>query len=301
MPLTYSSLTFKKITIRYGEKLFEVNKPWVFGILNVTPDSFYAGSRTFSDDKIEQRIIQLKEEGASAIDIGAYSSRPDAEHISEDEELNRLVRAFELIKKHAPELPVSVDTFRASLVRKLYSRFGAFIVNDISGGELDRAMFSTVAELKLPYILMHMQGTPQNMQNNPQYKDVVSEVADYFAVKIAELRLLGVNDIFLDPGFGFGKTVEHNYELLNRLEELHVLGLPLFIGVSRKSMLYKLLNSTPAAMLNATAVANTISLMKGAAFLRVHDVAEAKEAVEIVWKMNEKTMVSNSETLNLEF
>lgn len=293
MPLTFSSLTFKKTTVRYGEVLLEVNKPWVFGILNVTPDSFYADSRTFSDEKIEQRIKQLKDEGASAIDIGAYSSRPDADDISEEEEFSRLVRGFELIKKHAPDIPVSVDTFRASIVRKLYNRFGAFIVNDISGGELDSEMFATVAELKLPYILMHMRGNPQNMQNNPQYNDVVSEMINYFAVKIAELRQLGINDIFLDPGFGFGKTLEHNYELLGRLEELHVFGLPLFIGVSRKSMLYKLLRKEPKDMLNATTVVNTISLMKGATFLRVHDVAEANEAVEIVWKMNEKTTVNN--------
>jgi dihydropteroate synthase len=287
MPLTFSSLTFKKTTVRYGEKLLEVNKPWIFGILNVTPDSFYAGSRTFSDEKIEQRIKKLIEEGSSAIDIGAYSSRPDAEHILEEEEFNRLVRAFTLIKRVAPTIPISVDTFRASIVRRLHDHFGAFIVNDISGGELDSEMFVTVAELKLPYILMHMQGTPQNMQNNPQYKDVISEIIDYFVVKIAKLRQLGVNDIILDPGFGFGKTLDHNYELLNRLEELHILGLPLFIGVSRKSMLYKLLGNNPADVLNATTVVNTISLMKGAAFLRVHDVAEANEAVKIVLKMEE--------------
>ena len=287
MPLTIPSLTFKKTTIRYGDKLLEVNKPWVFGILNVTPDSFYADSRTFSDNDIEQKIKQLVRAGVSAIDVGAYSSRPDAEHISEEEEHNRLVRVFKLLKELASDIPVSVDTFRASIVRKIYNEFGAFIVNDISGGEMDRDMFSTVAELKLPYIMMHMLGTPQTMQNNPQYTDVVSAVVGYFTAKIAELRQLGVNDIILDPGFGFGKTLDHNYELLQRLEELHVLGLPIFVGVSRKSMLYKLLGTTPADTLNATTVVNTISLMKGAAFLRVHDIAEAKEAVKIFLKMKE--------------
>lgn len=286
MPLTFPSLAFKKTTIRYGGRLLEVNKPWVFGILNVTPDSFYAGSRTFTDSKIEQRIKQLVEEEVSVIDIGAYSSRPNAEHISEDEELNRLVRAFVLVKKNAPDIPVSVDTFRASVVRKLYSQFGTFIVNDISGGELDNEMFSTVAELSLPYILMHMRGTPQTMQNKPQYIDVVSEIIGYFAAKVASLRQLGVNDIILDPGFGFGKTLSHNYELLQRLEELQILGLPVFVGVSRKSMLYKLLGITPADSLNATTVVNTISLMKGATFLRVHDVAEANEVVKIVSKIS---------------
>lgn len=287
MPLTIPSLTFKKTTILYGNRLLEVNKPWIFGILNVTLDSFFADSRTFYDDNIEQRIRQLANEKVSVIDIGAYSSRPNARHISEEEEFARLARAFKLVKKITSDIPLSVDTFRSSIVNKLYNQFGAFIVNDISGGEMDERMFSTVAELKLPYIMMHMQGTPQTMQNNPQYTDVVSEVIDYFAKKITQLKQLGVNDIILDPGFGFGKTLEHNYELLQRLEELHVLGLPIFVGISRKSMLYKLLGTAPAAALNATTVANTISLMKGAAFLRVHDVAEANEAVEIVSKMNE--------------
>lgn len=273
--------------IRYGDKLLKINKPWVFGILNVTPDSFYTDSRTFTADKIEARVKKLIADNVSVIDIGAYSSRPDAEHITEEEELDRLTRGISIIKKIAVDIPISIDTFRASVVWKIYEQFGAFIVNDISGGELDNEMFSTVAELQLPYILTHMQGTPQTMQNNPIYTDVVTEIADYFVQKITTLRQLGVNDIILDPGFGFGKTVEHNYELLDRLEELHILGLPIFVGVSRKSMLYKLLGNTPSDTLNATAVVNTISLMKGASFLRVHDVAEANEAVEIVWKMKE--------------
>lgn len=287
MPLTYPSLAFKKTIIGYGDKLLEVSKPWIFGILNITPDSFYADSRSFADSSIEKKVKELIVEAVDIIDIGAYSSRPDADHISEEDELRRLVRAISIVKKISPEMPISVDTFRSSIVRKLYHKFGAFIVNDISGGELDTKMFTTVAGLGLPYILMHMKGTPQTMQNNPEYKDVVSEVVEYFVRKVTELRQLGVKDIILDPGFGFGKTMEHNYELLHGLEDIHVLGLPIFVGVSRKSMLYKLLGSTPADTLNATTVVNTISLMKGVTFLRVHDVVEAKQAVTIIGKMNE--------------
>lgn len=277
--------SLKKSQIRCGGQLIDLSTPLVQGILNVTPDSFYADSRTFADREIHLRTEQLLNEGADIIDVGAYSSRPGAAHISEAEELERLGRALRIVREVAPQAILSIDTFRSGIVRSLYDTFGAFIVNDISGGELDTDMPATVAELRLPYILMHMKGNPQTMQQTIHYADVVEEVLAYFAAKLAVTKELGIADVIVDPGFGFGKTLEHNYQLLDRLDELDVLGCPVLAGLSRKSMLYKLLNITPQQALNATTAANTIALMKGASILRVHDVAAAVEVVRIVGKL----------------
>ena len=271
--------------INVNGRLMDLSEPQVMGILNVTPDSFYGGSRMETEKDIINRIHQITSEGASILDIGAYSSRPDAEHISTEEEMNRLRTGLDLVRKHQPEAVVSVDTFRADVAKMCVEEFGAAMINDISAGQLDAAMFGTIAQLGVPYIMMHMQGTPQNMQMNPHYDHLLKEVFLYFAERVQKLRDLGVKDIIIDPGFGFGKTLEHNYELMNHLDEFRIFELPLLVGISRKSMIYKLLGTTPEEALNGTTVLNTLALMKGANILRVHDVKAAKEAVTLVEKM----------------
>lgn len=271
--------------INVNGRLMDLSEPQVMGILNVTPDSFYAGSRMETEKDIINRLHQITSEGASILDIGAYSSRPDAEHISAEEEMNRLRTGLDLVRKHQPEAVVSVDTFRADVAKMCVEEFGAAMINDISAGQLDAAMFGTIAQLGVPYIIMHMQGTPQNMQMNPHYDHLLKEVFLYFAERVQKLRDLGVKDIIIDPGFGFGKTLEHNYELMNHLDEFQLFELPLLVGISRKSMIYKLLGTTPEEALNGTTVLNTLALMKGANILRVHDVKAAKEAVTLVEKM----------------
>lgn len=271
--------------INVNGRLMDLSEPQVMGILNVTPDSFYAGSRMETEKDIINRLHQITCEGASILDIGAYSSRPDAEHISTEEEMNRLRTGLNLVRKHQPEAVVSVDTFRADVAKMCVEEFGAAMINDISAGQLDAAMFGTIAQLGVPYIMMHMQGTPQNMQMNPHYNQLLKEVFLYFAERVQKLRDLGVKDIIIDPGFGFGKTLEHNYELMNHLDEFQLFELPLLVGISRKSMIYKLLGTTPEEALNGTTVLNTLALMKGANILRVHDVKAAKEAVTLVEKM----------------
>lgn len=266
-------------------KLMDLSHPQVMGILNVTPDSFYAGSRQQTEKDIINRADQIVEEGASIIDIGAYSSRPQAENISPEEEMRRLRTGLEIINRHHPGSVVSVDTFRAEVARMCVEEYGAAIINDISAGEMDPQMFGTIARLGVPYIIMHMQGTPQNMQMHPHYDNLLKEVFFYFSEKVQKLRDLGVKDIILDPGFGFGKTLEHNYRLMNHLEEFSIFELPVLVGVSRKSMIYKLLGGTPDDALNGTTVLNTVSLLKGANILRVHDVKAAVETVQIVQKM----------------
>lgn len=266
-------------------KLMDLSHPQVMGILNVTPDSFYAGSRQQTEKDIINRADQIVEEGASIIDIGAYSSRPQAENISPEEEMRRLRTGLEIINRHHPGSVVSVDTFRAEVARMCVEEYGAAIINDISAGEMDPQMFGTIARLGVPYIIMHMQGTPQNMQMNPHYDNLLKEVFFYFSEKVQKLRDLGVKDIILDPGFGFGKTLEHNYRLMNHLEEFSIFELPVLVGVSRKSMIYNLLGGTPDDALNGTTVLNTVSLLKGANILRVHDVKAAVETVQIVQKM----------------
>ena len=266
--------------------LFDLSSPQVMGILNVTPDSFYAGSRKQNEEEIRQRCHQIINEGATIIDIGAYSSRADAKHITPEEEMNRLHTGLRILREEFPDAIVSVDTFRAKVAERCVKEYEVNIINDIAAGAMDKEMFETIARLQVPYIMMHMQGTPQTMQHAPHYECITREVFMYFAERIHHLHNLGVNDIILDPGFGFGKTLEHNYELMNHLEEfIQVFDMPLLIGISRKSMIYKLLGITANEALNGTTVLHTISLLKGAHILRVHDVKEAVEAVRLVETM----------------
>lgn len=278
--------------INVNGRLMDLSCPQVMGILNVTPDSFYASSRKQTEEEIAARAQQILAEGGSIIDIGAYSSRSNAEHISAEEEMKRLRNGLEIIGREHPDAVLSVDTFRADVARMCVEEYGVAIVNDIAAGNMDTEMFSTIARLGVPYIMMHMQGTPQNMQQHPHYEDVLREVLYYFSEKVQRLRDMGVKDIILDPGFGFGKTIEHNYELLNQMEEFAIFELPLLVGVSRKSMIYKLLGITPEEALNGTTVLHTIALMKGANILRVHDVKEAVEAVRLTTAMREQSSAS---------
>lgn len=268
-------------------RLLDLSTPQVMGILNVTPDSFYAGSRMQTETQIATRVEQMLEEGADMIDIGAYSSRPGAADISVQEEMDRLRAGLRIVRRMHPDAIVSVDTFRAAVACMCVEEYGVAIVNDISGGEMDKDMFPTVARQGVPYVLMHMQGTPQNMQQQLHYDSLLGDIFRYFARKVQQLRDLGAKDIVLDPGFGFGKTLEHNYELLAHLEDFRIFGLPLLVGVSRKSMVYNLLGTTPAEALNGTTAVNTVCLMKGAGILRVHDVRQAVEAIKIITKMKE--------------
>ena len=271
--------------INANGRLMDLSEPQVMGILNVTPDSFYAGCRAETEKDIASRLHQIVDEGASIIDVGAYSSRPNAEHIDSGEEMNRLRTGLGIIREHFPEAIVSVDTFRSDVAKMCVEEYGVAMINDISAGNMDKDMFTTIARLGVPYIIMHMKGTPQTMQTNPQYDHFLKEVFYYFSEKVQRLRDMGVKDIILDPGFGFGKTVEHNYELMNHLEEFKLFELPLLVGISRKSMIYKLLGTTPEEALNGSTVLHTIALQKGAQILRVHDVKEAVETVTIVEKM----------------
>ncbi len=281
------SQSFSKC-INVNGRLLDLSCPQVMGILNVTPDSFYSGCRTQTEQAIACRATQILEEGASIIDIGAYSSRPNAENISAEEELSRLRPALKILNDNHPDAIISVDTFRADVAEVCVKEYGVAIINDISGGEMDKNMFDTVVRLQVPYIMMHMKGVPQNMQNAPHYENFLKETFLYFAEKVQKLRDKGLNDIILDPGFGFGKTVDNNYELLSHLEEFRIFELPLLVGVSRKSMITKLLGITPAEALNGTTVLHTIALEKGADILRVHDVKEAVQAVKIVEKCRNK-------------
>jgi len=275
-------------TIRVNGQLMDLSTPKVMGILNVTPDSFYAGSRKETTSDIVNRVEQIITEGADMIDIGAYSSRPNAEHVSTKEEMARLRKGLEAIREVAPEAIVSVDTFRADVASMCVEEYGVALINDISGGQMDERMFDTVARLDVPYIMMHMQGTPQNMQQHIHYDHIRMEIMQYFALRVQDLHARGVKDIIIDPGFGFGKTLAHNYELFKHLEDFKLFGLPLLVGISRKSMIYKLLDSSPEEALNGTTVLNTIALTKGADILRVHDVKACVEAVRIFNQMNEQ-------------
>lgn len=277
------SESFKSLNV--NGRLLDLSTPQVMGILNVTPDSFYAGSRMQTEADIAARARQILDEGASIIDIGAYSSRPDAVHISAEEEMKRLSTGLEILNRNHPEAIISVDTFRADIAERCVNDYGVAIINDIAAGEMDDRMFETIARLGVPYIMMHMQGTPQNMQKKPRYDNLLKEVFMYFAKKVQQLHALGAKDIILDPGFGFGKTLDDNYELMANLEEFSIFELPLLVGVSRKSMIYRLFDTTPQEALNGTSILNTIALMKGADILRVHDVREAVEAVKITEKL----------------
>ena len=267
-------------TINVGGRLVSLDEPQVMGILNVTPDSFFATSRCRSEEEIRQRVCMMRREGATMVDIGAYSSRPGAEEVSVEEELRRLLPAVGIVREEWPDAIISVDTFRAEVARQAVEA-GADIINDISGGEMDKDMFRTVAELHVPYILMHMQGTPQDMQKAPHYDNLMCEVFRSLGERVEELHEAGVADVIVDPGFGFGKTMAQNYEMMARLGEFRLLGCPILVGISRKSMVYRLLDATPEESLNGTTALNTIALMNGASILRVHDVREAVEAIKI--------------------
>lgn len=265
-------------------KLIDLSTPKVMGILNLTPDSFYDGGKYHSEKEILLHTEKMLLEGATFIDIGAYSSRPGAKHISEKEELLRLIPILETIIKHFPEIFISIDTFRSEVARQSVE-IGACMINDISAGNLDKQMFKTIAKLQVPYIMMHMKGTPQSMQQNVIYNDLIKDIIYFFSKKINQLRALDVNDIILDVGFGFSKTLDQNYELLNNLNLFNHLELPILSGISRKSMLYKYLNISPEEALNATTVTNTIAILQGSNILRVHDVKEAIETIKIVNKL----------------
>ncbi|MBQ3131001.1 MAG: dihydropteroate synthase [Bacteroidaceae bacterium] len=267
-------------TINVRGRLVSLDEPQVMGILNVTPDSFFATSRCRSEEEIRQRVCMMRREGATMVDIGAYSSRPGAEEVSVEEELRRLLPAIGIVREEWPDAIISVDTFRAEVARQAVEA-GADIINDISGGEMDKDMFRTVAELHVPYILMHMQGTPQDMQKAPHYDNLICEVFRSLGERVEELHEMGVADVIVDPGFGFGKTMAQNYEMMARLGEFRLLGCPILVGISRKSMVYRLLDATPEESLNGTTALNTIALMNGASILRVHDVREAVEAIKI--------------------
>lgn len=276
------------MTINCKGNLIDLSVPKVMGILNCTPDSFFDGGKYKSESDILQQVEKMLDEGATFIDIGAYSSKPGADFVSEDEELQRLLPIIDLVLKHFPETLLSVDTFRSNVAQNAIEN-GAAIVNDISAGMLDENMLETVAKLQVPYVMMHMKGNPQTMQSLANYEDVVKEIMFYFSERINKARSFGLNDIIIDPGFGFAKTVEQNYEILQKLDYFNILELPLLVGVSRKSMIYKTLENSPKEALNGTTVLNTIALQKGANILRVHDVKEAIECVALVEKLKVKS------------
>jgi dihydropteroate synthase len=269
------------MTINCRGNLIDLSTPKVMGILNITPDSFFDGGKYKDKNAILKQVDKMLTEGATFIDVGAYSSRPGAAHISEQEELNRILPVVDLLVNNFPEIVISIDTFRSKVADATINS-GAALINDISGGNMDDKMFETVAKLQVPYVLMHMLGTPQNMQKNPVYEDVTKEIISFFAAQLFKLHQLKLNDIIIDVGFGFGKTIAHNFEILKNLELFKSLDAPILAGVSRKSMLYKTLDVSAQEALNATTSANTIALLNGANILRVHDVKEAVEAVKIV-------------------
>ena len=271
-----------KSTINCRGRLVDLSKPLVMGIINLTPDSFYSGSRFSEQDTVLKRVEEILEQGGSMVDLGAYSSRPGADHITENEEINRLMPYLESIRKQFGDLVISVDTFRSKVAYKAVKEFEVDIINDISGGEMDDKMVETIAKVNVPYVLMHMQGIPQTMQQNPNYKNVIGEILLSLAKKVDLLRSNGINDVIIDPGFGFGKSLTQNYQLLQNLDQFKLFELPILVGLSRKSMIYKLLDKTPEESLNGTSVLNAIALYNGANILRVHDVMEAIECVKLV-------------------
>lgn len=273
------------MTIQCKGELIDLSTPKVMGILNITPDSFFDGGKYNHTDSIVNQCGKMLEEGATFIDIGGYSSRPGAANISETEETDRLLPAIEAIVKAFPNVLLSVDTFRSKVAKACIEQ-GAALINDIAAGELDNQMLATVAQLQVPYILMHMKGNPQNMQQQSAYQNITKEVNFYLSEKVALAKSYGINDIIIDPGFGFAKTLEQNYKLMKELSVLQFHNLPILVGISRKSMLYKLLDTTPDKALNGTTVLNTIALQNGASILRVHDVKEAAECIAIVKQLN---------------
>lgn len=285
----------QKRTLNFAGRLLSLERPIVMGIVNLTPDSFYSKSRVSGEEALRERLSALRREGATIADLGAYSTRPGASPVTAREERERLEPALRLLRDEYPELLVSVDTFRAEVARWAVEEWGATMINDVSGGEIDKAMFETVASLGVPYILMHMRGTPETMQSLTQYTDLLTEVLDYFVERVTRLRELGQTDIVLDPGFGFAKTLEQNYQLMATMERLkEALELPLLVGISRKSMIYRALDTTPEESLTGTTVLNTYSLLHGADILRVHDVEAATQAIELTERLRKASREENS-------
>ena len=271
-------------TLNCKGQLLLLDEPIVMGILNVTPDSFYDGRKYQQEKAILSQVEKMLQDGASIIDIGGMSSRPGAAMIDETEELRRVIRPIQLILKNFPETIISIDTIRARVAKKAIEE-GAAIINDISAGKFEPQFYDIVAELGVPYILMHMKGAPKNMQQSPEYENVALEILDFFIEEVGKLRKAGVKDIILDPGFGFGKTLEHNYQILNHLHAFQIMDLPILAGISRKSMIYKLLKTTPEHALNGTTALNMVALQQGAKILRVHDVREANEVIQLFLKL----------------
>lgn len=284
---------FKPYSLNLRGQLVEIDRPWVMGIVNVTPDSFYSGSRAIDEQTLTERVRLMLEEGADVLDIGACSTRPGSQSVDAQGEMNRLNWALDIIHRVAPESIFSVDTYRADVARRCVEEWGVDIINDISGGTLDEAMFSTIAKLRVPYVLMHMRGTPDTMSSLTDYDDVAADVLEWMARRIDSLRQLGVADVIADPGFGFAKTVEQNYELLARLDAFHALDAPLLVGVSRKRMIYTPLNCTADMALNGTTIINTMALERGAHILRVHDVKAAVEAVKLTSLLRSSSSIIN--------
>lgn len=274
------------MTINCNGKLLDLSSPVVAGILNITPDSFYDGRKYFDENHILKRTEDIINEGAAIIDIGACSSRPGADYVSEEEELKRLIPALKLIRNKFADVIISADTFRSTIAEYVVKEFNVDIINDISGGNFDDKMLETIAKLQVPYVLMHMKGTPQNMQNDPVYDDLLKEILMFFAEKNQRAKQLGINDLIIDPGFGFGKTTDHNYELLKNLDKFKILDRPILIGISRKSMLFKLLNEIPENVLPGTIALNMAALENGANIIRVHDVKDAVQTVAVFNKLN---------------
>jgi len=272
---------FKPYSLNLKGRLVTIERPWVMGIINVTPDSFYSASRVTDEQTLVKRVQQMIDDGADVIDLGACSTRPGSESVDARGEMERLQWALTAIRRVAPDVILSVDTYRADVARRCVEKWGADIINDISGGTLDDNMFSTVAELHVPYVLMHMRGTPETMQSMTDYDNVAADVLEWMARRIDSLRQIGIADVIADPGFGFAKTMEQNYELLARLEAFHALEAPLLVGVSRKRMIYTPLGCTADEALNGTTVINTLALQQGAHILRVHDVKAAVQAVKL--------------------
>ena len=278
---TSSTLFSRNFSLNLGGRLVDLSTPAIMGIINATPDSFYQGSRVLEPAVAAEMAREMNEQGAEILDVGAVSSRPGAEEVTAEEELNRLSPVVEAVRTALPGCAISIDTCRSTVAKAMYQHFRIDMVNDISAGRMDPLMFSTMADLNIPYVMMHMQGTPQDMQKEPVYDNVVDDILQFFGQRLHKLRRLGVNDVVIDPGFGFGKTLEQNYQLLFGLDAFRILELPVMVGISRKSMIYKVLETEPGQALNGTTAAHMAALLGGASILRAHDVREAVETVKI--------------------
>ena len=284
---------FHTYSLNLHGKLVTIDRPWVMGIINITPDSFYSGSRAMDEQSLVGQVKQMLADGADVLDVGACSTRPGSQSVDAQGEMDRLQWALAIIRREAPDIILSVDTYRAAVARRCVEEWGVDIINDISGGTIDEAMFATVADLRVPYVLMHMRGTPETMSQLTDYDNVTADVLEWMARRIDELRQMGVADVIADPGFGFAKTLEQNYQLLARLEAFHALNAPLLVGVSRKRMIYTPLDCIADEALNGTTVINTMALLQGAHILRVHDVKAAVEAVKLTTLTRQSALNKN--------